>query len=359
MFYSGIAYLRELASRNPTSLDDARLQAYAIYVLTRNEIITTNYLTNLQRYLDSDKDNLWQKDITSAYLAAVYRMMQNTAEAERLIGLYSFQPGSRSDFYDEGTANAQYLYLLARHFPELARQRESLVMPLVKALNSGEINTVFASYATLALSAYSGISSSIADSSLTISGVTADGGQRLLSTASNGFAKANLEPGVTKAVLSNPGKQTYFYQLTQAGFDTQVSTETISNGIEIYREYRSLDSKDVISSTSLGSEIEVRIRVRALGDTWLSNVAIVDLLPGGFEVVDDTVDREHVEYSDVREDRVLFFTGLDATVKELVYHIKATNQGDFTVPGIFAQSMYDPSVISRGAAGKITVTADQ
>ena len=357
MFYAGLGYLRELASQNPASMDAARLQAYAIYVLTRNEIITTNYLTNLQRYLERDQSKVWQKDISSAYIAATYKMLQNPTEADRLIGLYEYQPKSSSDFYDEGVANAQYLYLLSRHFPLMAQKRDALIMPLVNALNSGEINTVFAGFASLALSAYSNVSPAVSANTLTISALLTDKTRSVLATASSGFAKTSVAENVTQLVLGNPDKQNYFYQLTQAGFDSTVSTEAINNGLEIYREYRSLESKDLVTATTLGSEIEVHIRIRALSDEYLSNIAIVDLLPGGFEVVDDSIARNNFEYSDVREDRVVFFTSLAPTVKEIVYRIKATNQGEFTIPGVFAQSMYDPAILGRGAAGKMTVSA--
>ncbi len=39
VFSAGIAFLKEFAARDITSLDQARIQAYAIYVLTRNEIV--------------------------------------------------------------------------------------------------------------------------------------------------------------------------------------------------------------------------------------------------------------------------------------------------------------------------------
>lgn len=359
MFYSGTAYLRELAAQNPTSMDSARLQAYAIYVLTRNEIITSNYLTNLLRYLEKEQATVWQTDITSAYVAATYQLLQNSGEADRLIGLYQYQAktAETSDFYDEGTANAQYLYLLSKHFPHLAQKREALINPLVNALNSGEINTVFAAYASLALSAYTNASPTLTRSSLSISELLSDNTQTLLATAGSGYARAKVPYGVKQIILGNPDKQSYFYQLTQAGFDSTVSTEAINNGLEVYREYRSLDSNEVIDSTGLGSEIEVRIRVRALNDAYLTNIAIVDLLPGGFEVMRESVAGDSFEYADVREDRVVFFVGAGSAVKEMVYHIKATNQGEFTVPAIFAQSMYNPGINARGAAGKMAVTA--
>ena len=88
---------------------------------------------------------------------------------------------------------------------------------------------------------------------------------------------------------------------------------------------------------------------------YLTNIAIEDLLPGGFEVVRDSVKLNNMDYFDVREDRVNFFGGLSSTVTELVYKIKAVNIGTYTVPPVFAEAMYDPNTFGRGAASTIKV----
>jgi uncharacterized protein YfaS (alpha-2-macroglobulin family) len=93
----------------------------------------------------------------------------------------------------------------------------------------------------------------------------------------------------------------------------------------------------------------------------ITNVAIVDLLPGGFEVIDSSARTgvsalPGVEYVDVREDRAVFFVTAPTNALEIDYQIKSCNRGEFTVPPVFAQSMYDRSVKGRGLGGKITVT---
>ena len=46
VFKSGMNYLKNMANRSINPLNDAREKTYAIYVLTRNNEITTNYLAN-------------------------------------------------------------------------------------------------------------------------------------------------------------------------------------------------------------------------------------------------------------------------------------------------------------------------
>ena len=57
-----------------------------------------------------------------------------------------------------------------------------------------------------------------------------------------------------------------------------------SQGLEVLRDYLDDDGKPV-TTLVLGQEVTVRLRVRALGAPARGTVAIVDLLPGGFEAV--------------------------------------------------------------------------
>jgi len=161
----------------------------------------------------------------------------------------------------------------------------------------------------------------------------------------------------------------------------------------------------------------VHLRLRSLGKD-INDLAVVDLLPGGFEVVmqepprreepdGDPAERgegdapgeggegegeevsgsgdevpEHdsggvgegggapfalpialesssfsPDYGDVREDRVVLYGAAGKDSKEFVYVLKATNIGTYTVPPIMAESMYDRSVVARGLSGKIVVVA--
>ncbi|MEO8401345.1 MAG: alpha-2-macroglobulin [Gammaproteobacteria bacterium] len=359
MIRAGMSYLKDLAGQTISSLDQARIQAYAIYILTRNEVITTNYLTNLQLYLDQDKSQAWKKDIISAYIASSYELMKNDTDANRLINAYKLQNDSvvaPTDFYNSNIADAQYLYLIARHFPDrLPAIGNKLVMPLVTAMNNNEINTVLSGYSSLALSAYATAFQTSNNGVFSITETLSDNQQKTLAPADSTYMKVSVDDLAKKVTFNNPGKLTYFYQLTQAGFDKTLSKDAAATGIEVFREYRDLKG-NIIDSVTLGTEIEVHIQVRALNDHYLSNVAIVDLLPGGFEVVRDSVHVENVDYADVREDRVVFFTGLNTDAKEIIYHIKAINTGKFSVPPIFAGSMYDPNVKARGVSGNIVVT---
>jgi uncharacterized protein YfaS (alpha-2-macroglobulin family) len=357
LFNNAIHYLKDLATQNPTSLEMARTQAYAIYVLTRNEIVTTNELTNLQLYLDAEHAKVWQSDLTGAYMAATYQLLKNQNEANRLIAAFKPQATSTptSDFYDQNIANAQYLYLIAHHFPErLSGLGDTLVLQLVSAMNQGEMNTLLSSYTSMALAAYAQSTPDAGNTDFSIVERLLNGQDKSLATILHGYGTASVDKDAKQLQLLNPKQRRYFYQLVEAGFDKSLPTQEIAEGLEIHREYRD-KTGHVIDSTSLGDEIEVHIQVKALKQPYVNHVAIVDLLPGGFEVVRDSVKTDQLEYADIREDRVVFFGFIDATAKEIVYRIKSTNIGKYTVPPIVAEAMYDPGVKARGMMATMTV----
>lgn len=355
---SAIGYLKDLVTEDVSSLEEARIHAYAIYILTRNEIVTTNYLTHLQLYLEKDTKKAWQQDITSAYIAATYQLLKSYSNANQLIDYY--KPLIKSvngitDFYNSTIGDAQYLYLLARHFPDrLSQIGPKLVITLANALNEDAVNTVLSGYTSLALSAYAQFNQATQTPSFSITEIMSDKSQKPLVAQDKTFQKVNVDNQVKQIDFKNPDKQNYFYQLTQAGFDSNLSTKSISQGLEIYREYR--DAKgNVITQAHLGDEIEVHIRLRTLTDLYMNNLVVVDLLPGGFDVVRESVKSDNMDYVDAREDRVIFFGNASPDAKEIVYRIKAVNAGKYIVPPVMASSMYDLKVRARGITGSFNI----
>src|SRR5947209_3997597 len=69
MFASGLRYLQKMEGKQPGNLADARTLAYAIYVLTREGVITTNYILNLRDYFEKHQSDTWQNDVAGVYLA--------------------------------------------------------------------------------------------------------------------------------------------------------------------------------------------------------------------------------------------------------------------------------------------------
>ena len=366
MFASGLRYLQKMVTLEPSTLADARIIAYGIYVLTREGVVTTNYILNLRDYLDQHQADIWQNDVTGVYLAGALKLLHKDKDADDLIGAYKIandSSGDYDDFCQPLGANAQYITVLARTFPARlkgisAAEFEQILQPIGR----GEFNTLSAAYAVSALKSYS---HAIAQTLTVLSigeihkdkrEVALTSGAKLLQRTS--FSKDAIALRFNSAgKLSGPGA---FFQVVEAGFDRHVPTQPVTAGLEVHRELLDKNNQPV-TRTKLGEPIHVRLQARSVGDDSVTNVAIIDLLPGGFEVVGTSLQPgvstiSGVDYVDVREDRAVFYATVSSSVLEINYQIKSSNRGEFTVPPIFAESMYERAIKGRGVGGKITVT---
>jgi uncharacterized protein YfaS (alpha-2-macroglobulin family) len=366
MFASGLRNLQKMVTREPTDLADARTVAYGIYILTREGVITTNYILNVRDWLEKHQQDRWQKDITGVYLAGALHLLHKDAEAERLIDNYKMDIRDtieRDDFCQPLGMNSQYIAVIAREFPARLRKISAeQFQHILKPIGNGDFNTLSSAYAVRALKVYSH-SVAMNPLELTIAEVRkdkteaklTDGTKPLLRSEFSGNASALRFASSRK--LSGPGA---FFQIVEAGFDGHAPTESLTNGLEIYREFLGKNN-ETVTSTRIGDQIHVRLHVRSLQREPITNVAVIDLLPGGFEIIDSSArtgasPRNGVDYVDVREDRAIFFVTAPTNALEIDYQIKSCNRGQFIVPPVFAQSMYDHNVKGRGVGGKITVT---
>lgn len=366
-----LSYLRDYASNRPLTLNDARLMARAQYVLTRNGIVTTNMLVNLHETLNKQFAGQWATDITAVYMAATYQLLKKETDATKLLSDYKIgsfvdkltggHSSDRSDYDSRLAHDAQFVYLIARHFPDRfdsldGKQILSLVEPIFK----GNYNTVSSAAAVLALDAYSNHAGETSGpESVRFAALMNGGIEQVLNTQNTPFPHAEAPIDAQRLTIDGPAK--LFYLASQAGYDHTLPSAAISEKLEISRQYLNADNKPVTAAQQ-GDELTVRVRIRAL-EGELSNVAVIDLLPGGFEVQRDSVRGQfgnwRAAYTDIREDRVVFYGTFGSQVTELTYKVKATARGSFVIPPPMAEAMYDRTAVAQGLSGRFEVSAAQ
>ena len=359
MLSAGLSYLQVLASRGAQTLPEARLRAYAIYVLTRNGVVTTNYLTNLHEFLDSNYAKDWPTDLTATYMAASYQQLKQRKLSDRLLGKYTMGIGKEmvSDFDTRLGRDAQHLYLIARHFPDnLATLDAQSIKQMVDPIMRNRFNTLSSAYTVLALSAYSNaVHNGNDDVKLSVSALV-DGTNQLLTEAAF-YARAKVANSVDTLHISSTNSTPVYYVMSQTGFDRTPPADALAQGLEIQRAYLN-DAGETVTDADIGTELTARLRIRSTGLTR-SNVAVVDMLPGGFEVISDSVRDQYndwnLDYKDVREDRVVLYGSFGDRMTEITYRVKVTASGTFVAPAAFAGSMYDRSIQARTAPGQFKV----
>ena len=225
-------------------------------------------------------------------------------------------------------------------------------------------------------------------SKLAIHAIYADGTSRSIATIQGNLLQAgSWDAKARKLRFVNRSVVPAWHVASQGGYDRLPPDK---DGIEIVRDYSDTAGKPLVQ-IAVGEEIDVHVKIRATGGEGVGNVAIVDLLPGGFEPViepppeptaaadgsdaaasdsGDTAAQPvawrspiglssstwQPEYADIREDRVVIYGTATPDVREFVYRIKATNAGKFAVPPAYGESMYDRRIQARSpGSGSLTV----
>ena len=381
-------WLTRFASTPASSLGDARLRAYAVYLLARQGIKPAPALSNVEQELTNRYTKTWPTDLAAAYLASTYRLMQRNDDADRIIKAvpWSSQKKDFGDevYYDTVVHDAQLLYLLAKHFPSrLGATPPAALEIMSKAVSGNSASSLSAACTLLALDAFAKVAAGTA--TLGISEIGKDGRERALAIPAGAIPKVSVAETAAQVKFSQRGAALAYYAVQESGFDKRPPAAELSQGVEIIREF--VDAKgNPVSRVTVGDEFFVRIRVRATNRDRQPQIVIVDLLPGGVEPVlelqppadsstpygDPAMRRQRGAsralpvgladksdwspvHIDVREDRLILYGDAGKNAGTFVYRVRGNNAGIFQAPPAFAEGMYNRTVVGLSRAATLEV----
>jgi len=356
---------------------EAEMRASAIYLLTRNEEVTTNYALKLQDDLNAKvPKEMWHRDSTAAWLASTWRLLKKESAAVPLIEAHRAalkkpapKDWERGYYYYSSrlTGEATAFTILCRHFPEIAKKLTYEEMkPLTEMIEAADFHTLSAAWSVQALKAYS----DLAESSGVKAGIASVQGQdvKVLAGPAMGQLQVKVPEGMIRFFFdeNSPEGLGAWYQTIQKGFAKNLPEKASSTHIEVLRELVDADGQAVTQS-KLGDTLFAKLTIRNLTKTDLPNLAITEMLPGGFEFAPQGEPaslrpglrtRQGTDYIDVREDRALIYLGLRPEGSlTLQYALRPTCAGTFVVPPPYAEDMYEAKVRANGAVGNIIILA--
>ena len=155
--------------------------------------------------------------------------------------------------------------------------------------------------------------------------------------------------------VTNQGAAPVFVSLIRSGIPIEGTDESASRNLTIRVRYEDLDGTS-LSETSLrqGQNFRSVIKITnpALKGDY-SDLALTQLFPSGWEIINTRLDEsekenEAVDYMDIRDDRVMHYFDLASGESiELSVLLNATYQGDFYLPSIKCEAMYDNTVFAN------------
>jgi len=407
----------QAADRSGNTLPALRSRALAVYLLIRQGRTASNLLGAVHEQLKRDQPKTWENDVAGLFVAASYQLLQQDKAARGLaskaiVRANGAKPAAGPGyayFYDPGIGHAWTVYLVNKHFPAMSKQLQVVALErLLDPLRSNSYNTLSSALTVLAMDAYATAKNQSPMPILQAAGK--DGKPRSIGVTVGQISRGAFTARDTQLWVVPADRTPTWYLLNQSGYDRAAPKVTQSNGLEVIRDYLDNAGKPITALTQ-GDEITVRLRVRALGADARGDVAIVDLLPGGFEPAlqypvaaahaavaatsaesDEEGDYDECEGEDCgygegeesaqpsdapptptlalpgstfqpqhieqREDRIVLYGYVSAQVSEFRYRVRANNNGSFIVPPIYAESMYERAVYAQGGpAGTLQVTA--
>jgi len=365
-----LAYLDQLAGQPADALPDLRAKAYALYLVTRNGVVKTQQARALASALRRIDPAHGGRDLAALLLAASFRLLNLDEEATRLAAGVSLETEVTPDlasYYDPLVHRSLALYLLSKHFPERAKALSPKALGgVVGEIVAGRYQTLSSALAVLALDAHATLAPPAAAAGLALEAVAGAGAQaRSLDASGTLLLRTPVPPDATLVRATAPRGTALYAQLAERGYDRTPPADTMTKGVEVRRELRNTKG-EAVSTLALGEKLDVVLHVRAT-DGGVHEIALVDLLPGGFEVdlsADALAERRSAVpssddwspgYVDVREDRVVFYGFADGSARQFVYRLKPMNRGRYKVPPLQAEGLYDRSVEARAPGGTIEV----
>jgi len=166
--------------------------------------------------------------------------------------------------------------------------------------------------------------------------------------------------------ISIDGEGSCYYYWSAFGIRRDSFIEEYDRDIQVRRRYLNQDGVPFDNEFPHGDLVIAEITVKSLN--WnLENVVVVDMLPAGFEIENARLASRvgipwlktgnfKPDYVDIRDDRLIFF-GAFPRQRERKFHyaLRAVTRGEFTLPPISAEAMYDPSNSSVAGSGKIKI----
>ena len=327
-------YMKEIARQAPKTNEEKLNVAYAIYTLTLSGEITTNYLINLENTLSLDKN--WKKTLASAYVAASYKLLGNEEKASDILGAYKL--GS------DVVQDARYIYLTALHFKdEFSKIKEQGIDILLRPLKNGQMNSISSAYSVLALSAYPAEHDT--DKNILFSKPGAVYGDFAT------FNFANIQPNESVKITSSTP---FYYTITNQGFPKNLPDKPVAQGIEVVKEIQNAN-KETLTTANLGEEVTVKLRIKSNDKDYVTDVAVVDLIPGCFEINPQSVNTDYLDSYEVREDRAVFYLTATKDMTEISYKAKVIAKGDFIVPPTYASALYDWNIKANTISKQLSV----
>ena len=178
----------------------------------------------------------------------------------------------------------------------------------------------------------------------------------------------DLQLNAANVSLKASGKGEVYYFWSAEGVKQNEKVKEEDSYMQVRRSFYSYRTGRLIPDKRFyqGELIVCKIELTGF-ERNAENIVITDLIPAGFEIENPRLNPAteikwipknpmNVQYMDIRDDRLLLFTNLNRNkTNEFYYLLRVVNQGNYQLPVIGAEAMYDQEYHSYHGAGVVRV----
>ena len=186
-------------------------------------------------------------------------------------------------------------------------------------------------------------------------------------TSAEGAIMRTLSPEESnRLIIENESDKPVFVTFTEQGVPATTDATVTENNLAMKVEYTDMEHNAVdISSLEQGTSFMMNVSVTNTTFRQVTNLALTQMVPSGWEIQNTRLfeaglksKESAFDYRDFRDDRVYTYFSLKPGETRKYYLIlTASYRGEYSMPAVVCEAMYDESVTARRPGRGVTVTA--
>jgi uncharacterized protein YfaS (alpha-2-macroglobulin family) len=171
------------------------------------------------------------------------------------------------------------------------------------------------------------------------------------------------EMNAKKVFVKNLNKNNLFSRLILSGQPAKNINESYEKGLSMsvaYKDENGLSLNPAEITQGLDFYAYVTIKNKS-NQSYLNNLALSQVFPSGWEIMNTRMDKftedknDRLRYQDFRDDRVYSFFNLGSQSLLIKLKLNASYPGEYYLPDLFCEAMYDNEIQARIAGQKVRV----
>jgi alpha-2-macroglobulin len=272
----------------------------------------------------------------------------------------------------------------------VSMDQHSQAQPLVRAISEslssqGWYSTQSLAYSLMAMAKYAGVENITTNDSVYSVDYEFAGAKK--STRSDApvlnIDMGKIPEGNSPVKVKNTSKRTLFITLVSHGVRPPGDEAAFASGLSLEVSYTDAQGNVIdVSKLRSGTDLVARITVKNNEAFDVKNIALIQMVPSGWEILNDRMDnvvtkaersgdaraqydwyyslyiksREKTEFLDIRDDRVQRYFSLSPNERvTFVTRLNAAYLGKFWLPATSAEAMYDATRNARSAGQWVQV----